>query len=777
VAANDDLGSAPTAVSRSGVEMSVAPAPPPSVLADRYEILGLLGAGGMGRVYRAHDKTLDEIVALKMLRGELTGTVGVLDRFVQEVKLARRVTHENVVRTFDLGQHADVYFLTMELVDGRSLGQLLDDGALANDEVMRIARAAAAGIAAAHAKGVLHRDLKPDNILVGKSGRIAITDFGIATPAASPVATADRFAGTPAYMAPEQVETNAPIGPATDVYAFGAILYEMLTGQRPFPGRDIVQVALARLRVPPPDPRAIRAVPDALAELAMRCMARSPADRFADGAALSEALERPLTVATTAAPQRTPVTVPAASSRSVAILPLRASPDLSDLASGIAEEIVDTLSMTRVLRVRPLASVRKEAAADTDARSLGTTLGVDILVEGSVRRRGELVRISARVIGVADGFQLWANHFDARPDAILEASDAVVQAVARALTVELAVPARQALDGRAAELYLAGKARLRAGWVGASVETALAELEEAYQLAPDDPAVAATLATALARAAFMRGGDDKLARSRALAERATAAAPALAEAWFARGVACLYSGEVAQASVALVQACAHAPGFAMAQGMLGGILLEAGAIEGALRHLEAADSLDPLGIAHFDLPRAYVYEGRWDDAMHQLEGAREATHSNMFVFDAISLARFQMWRGEKVTLVIPAPERMTPRIREFAEISARVHATATFPAADRARMGELALADTLRMRATLSQFMAEFLLFAGDPDEALRWIQISCDSGLQDRMWFERCPMLAPLRSRPEFQAAQAAVVERAEAVVSAAMQAVGKLG
>jgi serine/threonine protein kinase len=172
-------------LSSAGISVSSAAALP-SVIAERYEVLGLLGAGGMGRVYRVRDRSLDEVVALKVLRRELVDTPGMLERFRSEVKLARRVTSPHVVRTFDLGEHAGEHYLTMEYIDGQSLAQLLDAGQLPLAEVLRIARAACAGIEAAHAAGVLHRDLKPDNILVASDARIAITDFGIAHATADP---------------------------------------------------------------------------------------------------------------------------------------------------------------------------------------------------------------------------------------------------------------------------------------------------------------------------------------------------------------------------------------------------------------------------------------------------------------------------------------------------------------------------------------------------------------------------------------------------------------
>jgi len=778
VSGDDDLGSAATRPASTQLSQPAArdsaPVLPPSVVADRYEILGLLGMGGMGRVYRAHDRTLDEIVALKMLRAELLDTPGVRERFRQEVKLARRVTSPHVVRTFDLGQHGDDHFLTMEYIDGRSLAQQIDDGPLAIDETAKIARDVAAGMAAAHAVGVLHRDLKPDNVLIARTGRIVITDFGIAIASSGTTATDDSFTGTPAYMAPEQVEPTTAIGPAADVYAFGAIVFEMLTGARPFDGFGPMQIARARLTEPVPDPRAHRAVPEVLAELVMRCMARDPRDRFDDGAALVAALAREIAEPARGRDGEIHHVVPARSSRSVAILPLRASDDLAEVADGLGEEIVDALSQTRALRVRPLASVRKGAAVDADARELGRTLGVDVVVDGSVRRRGDEVRIAARAVGVADGFLLWASHVDTRADALLAATDEVVRAIANALTVELVVPARAStVDPRATELYLSAKARLRAHWVAAPFDSIVADLERAHALAPDDAAIIATLATACARQAFFTADDSYFVTARELSARAIAAAPGLGEAWFARAVALLYSGDVAEAAGALARALHRTPGFAMAQAMLGGIMLEAGRLDLALVHLEAAESLDPFGLAHVDLPRAYIYADRWDDAMRELEDARVAPRFTNRVFDDIAIARYRMWRGELAELAELEPGELPSALVDFYAIASRVHRTRRFDADDRARAASIVDVSSPRMRATFCQFIAELLLFAGDSDEALAWIERGVDSGLQDYMWLERCPLLAPLRERPRFRELAALVAERARVVVASVLAVV----
>jgi len=669
------------------------------------------------------------------------------------------------VRTFDLGQHGDEYFLTMEYIDGRSLAQLLDDGPVPVDEVVRIARGVAAGIAAAHATGVLHRDLKPDNVLVARAGRIVITDFGIAHASTSPIRTGEELVGTPAYMAPEQLESGAEIGPRADIYAFGAILFELLTGRRPFVGEGF-QVALARLHQAPPDPRSLRPVPDALAELALRCLARAPADRFADGESLAAALAALQHLDVVKRPAPRAAAVPAKTSRSVAILPLRASGELAEIAEGLSEEIVDALSMSRSLRVRPLVSVRKIAAAEPDPREVGKALGVEVVVDGSIRRRGDAVRIAARAIGVDDGFQLWASHFDTGPEGLLATSDEVVRAIARALTVELDLPDRARLDPRAAERYLEFKAKLRASWIDGTFPPIIAGLEQALALEPDDAGILATLALAEARAAFY-GDHDRLASARAHADRAVELAPSSGDAWLARGVSRIYGGATAEAATALRRALACAPGLTMAQSLLGAIALEAGALDDAIAHLEAARSIDPAGLHRIDLPRAYVYAGRWEEAMRELDRTR--THPEMFgnrAFDEVSIARFEMWRGNLYALP-PVTGEIPASFRRYHEIAEHIHRTGVFSAEDRAALSEVTLVANPRLRASRCQFMAEFLMLVGDDDEALRLIGVAVDAGLQDHAWMTWCPMLARLRPRPEFATLAGRVAERSQQVLA----------
>lgn len=270
-----------------GAPTSAVPSlePGAQLIAGRYQILSLLGEGGMGFVYRARDTVLDEVVALKVLRHDLIATPELIERFKREVKLARRVTHPNVARMFDIGDHGGSSFLTMEFIDGEPLNDVLHkSGRLPDARVIGLCADICEGLAAAHRAGVVHRDLKPDNVMLSRDGRVLITDFGIARdPVATPKGTLGAIVGTPAYMAPEQVEARPDIDFRADIYALGVMLFEMFTGELPWKGTSALTIAAARLYAPAPDPRNVRTdLPPKIASLILRCLARKPEDRWSD---------------------------------------------------------------------------------------------------------------------------------------------------------------------------------------------------------------------------------------------------------------------------------------------------------------------------------------------------------------------------------------------------------------------------------------------------------------------------------------------------------------
>ncbi|MGY1739402.1 MULTISPECIES: protein kinase domain-containing protein [unclassified Blastococcus] len=268
--------------------------PGPTVIADRYELRSLLATGGMGRVWRAHDTRLGRDVAIKVLRSEFTGDASFLARFRAEARHTAVLSHPNIATLHDYGEITEgpehLAYLVMELVDGESLSQLLArEGRLDPARAAAVLRQTAAGLGAAHALGVVHRDVKPGNVLVARDGTCKLTDFGIASSAASvPLTGTGQIIGTAHYLSPEQAQ-GAPATPASDVYALGLVGYEMLAGRRAFEGESSVQVALKQIHeLPPPLPAD---VPEGLRAVVGRALVKDPAQRIPTGAAFRDALD------------------------------------------------------------------------------------------------------------------------------------------------------------------------------------------------------------------------------------------------------------------------------------------------------------------------------------------------------------------------------------------------------------------------------------------------------------------------------------------------------
>src|SRR5579884_402315 len=287
---------------------------PGAVLAERYRIVALLGRGGMGEVYRADDLTLGQQVALKFLPESLTADENALRRFRNEVRIARQVSHPNVCRVYDIAEAGGQYFLSMEYVDGEDLGSLLRRiGRLPPDKALEIARKLCAGLAAAHAKGVLHRDLKPGNVMLDGRGHVLLTDFGLAG-IAGDIADPDVRSGTPAYMAPEQL-SGAEVTERSDLYSLGLVLYEIFTGKRPFEANSLAELLRVRSESAPASPSSFVRDLDPVAErVILRCLASDPAQRPASALAVAAALPGgdPLAAALAAGEMPSPQMVAAA---------------------------------------------------------------------------------------------------------------------------------------------------------------------------------------------------------------------------------------------------------------------------------------------------------------------------------------------------------------------------------------------------------------------------------------------------------------------------------
>ena len=265
---------------------------PGRVIAGRYEVLQLLGEGGMGAVFKAMDRQLDRVVALKVIRPELAGHPTVLHRFKQELLLARQVTHRNVIRIFDLGVAEGLHFITMDFVPGRDLNALLEERKFTPGETVKIIRQVAEALDAAHTESVIHRDLKPHNIMLTEAGKVYVMDFGLARSVeTSGITRTGALLGTPTYMSPEQAK-GVTVDTRSDLFSLGIIFYEMLAGEVPFKADTVLGMLLKRTQEAPPPPAQVNpAVPHALSEIVMKCLAIDPANRYQTAAELSQDLQ------------------------------------------------------------------------------------------------------------------------------------------------------------------------------------------------------------------------------------------------------------------------------------------------------------------------------------------------------------------------------------------------------------------------------------------------------------------------------------------------------
>jgi serine/threonine protein kinase len=755
-------------------------------IADRYEILGLIGSGGMGNVYRVRDLELDEVVALKFLRRELLDSPGVLDRFRQEVKLARRVTHANVARTFDIGEHTGEKFLTMEFVDGPSLGALLArDGALREARVIEIGLALCAALAAAHRAGVIHRDLKPENVLVDLDGRIVVTDFGIACARSEIPQTLGRIVGTPAYMAPEQVQGLDDLDGRADIYALGALLFELLAGAQVWSGDNILAVAVRRLHEPAPDVRSRNSgISAALAVVIQRCLATRREDRYQTVTEVATALRSVRDTGTPSAELVAPLTVERAA-RTVAVLPFRNTGDADDeyIADELTDDLIDTLSNVHELQVRPRRAVQR-LALTADLTTIGRELDVQVVVEGSVRRRDGMVRISARALSVAEGLQLWARRFERPVQEILAINDEVARSVAEALCANSNAPPRVGpTSPEAVDLYLRARQALRHGWSGFGDLGATVKLfERGLMLAPQDVGMLSGYAMACARQLnYSKDSANEPTLALEVASRAVALAPHLGEPWLALATVHFTTSEWPAAARALRTALDRSPGLQKAHEMLAAIELEVGCVNRGLARLEKVLALDPGSwVARGMLALAYSMLGRENaesvlfpsSSLPRATVPEETADYRVRLFTLFRLQAYQ--RRFTANSVVPAPE-MDPSLADLFGTRQML-----FAALERGVVEPEAIAGVQRIidqsragsryRPMVLQLLTELYGLLDDGPRAVATITQAVDSHLYDTFWLDHCPLLACARLKPEFATLRARVEARA-ATVRAALE------
>ncbi len=615
-------------------------------LGAQYALERELGRGGMATVYLAHDTKHRRSVAIKVLQPELAATLGP-ERFRREIELVARLQHPHILSVFDSGETpAGQLWFTMPFVEGGSLrDRLRRERQLPVDDALRITREVAGALAYAHAHGVLHRDIKPENVLLTAQGDALLADFGIARPLSAPtdgtgLTETGLAVGTPQYMSPEQMAGERTLDARSDVYALGAVCYEMLAGELPFVGSSAQAVVAKMLSIDAPSVRVLRpAVSPAIDTALHRALARVPADRWATASAFAEALataER--TGATAVAPvagRRVPTGVAllgfgfllglgalfawrrnagapgvtAADPTMVAVLPFDNEGDTANayFADGITDEIRSKLSALPALRLIASASSNQYRHSSKPQDQVGRELGVRYLLTGRVQwEKGAngtpRVRVSPELVEVRDGAApelKWQQSFDTTLADVFDVQAAVATRVADKLGVVLSPPAQAQLAARPTQNLAAYDAYLRStALVGIDPPTLRRALAAADQAVALDSNFAAAWARVSTRHTFLyinstptRADADA---GRRAADRAISLAPAAPEGYIARG---LYNINVATDQAAARTAYDTAVRLApSSSGAVGGLALAEAAVgqwPAALHHVRQAAALDP----------------------------------------------------------------------------------------------------------------------------------------------------------------------------------------
>ena len=790
----------------------------------RYELLALLGVGASGSVYRVRDVELDELLALKVLRKELVGDPQTIALFRNEVRLARRVTSRNVARVYDIGEHDGEKYLTMELIEGESLTHRLAstvDGLrrpLPLQEIADLTDQVCAGLTAAHHSGVVHCDLKPDNLLIAKDGRVVITDFGIAralqqaTPAKR---DPRRFDGTPMYVAPEQVGGEA-IDARADIYSFGVVLYELLTGKLPFAGDSLLAILAARVLNPPPDPRQVRPdLPSSIAEIVLRCLAVNPVERFQSAAELSATLRQAVVSAASEAtlkrsgrssqrstegqvtersaarshlvkshtakaaeshwadpahedPHAAHVDAsPTSAARTVAVIPLTNLGAAEDdyLAYGLSEELYDRLTTLRTLRILGQSTTTLPQFRSGDPIAMGIELGAELVVTGSLKRVKDQLQIELRVLSTKDRVPVLTTRTECLPASALAVSESLVSALAKALFVERE-PRQSALptESDTVELYL--RARYLYGRSDeVSLEQSVKLFERVLSRAPTDPTLRMSYALTLSRLWFY-GNPGAAEKALPAAEAVVEQMPLHGESYLALAGVRFQGADLLGAVQSLGKALTLSPELADAHELLGRILVETGPIREGLARLSRARSLDPgLFRTLAEQARTYALLGDFERAHRVL--ADPSLTGGSFAIQWILRGRLCLWsrdqrRAKEYLSHSEITQGKFPRARLLLEVAAgyqQIDPQTVLSA------GLNSDKSSPRGRTFVFQMHAELQGAYGQPEQAIRSVARSVDAGLADLSWIERCPLLVPLASDLRLVALRRIVYARAYAI------------
>ncbi|HZJ01226.1 MAG TPA: protein kinase [Gemmatimonadaceae bacterium] len=704
-----------------------------TALGTRYRLERELGRGGMATVYQAIDLRHERKVALKVLHTELSASLGP-DRFLREIKLAARLNHPHIVPLYDSGEAEGFLYYVMPLVEGESLrDRLLRDGRISTEESLHLVRGIASALDYAHRLNIVHRDIKPENVML-QEGEALVTDFGIAK--AVSVASGDTLTqtgmmiGTPAYVSPEQAAGDSEIDGRSDQYSLGCVLYEMLSGRKPFSGATAQAILSKRFSEPVPSIReAFRDATPEIENALQRALAKESTERFPTTIEFARAL----VASHLSTPDGSLLTqASAGTAKSVAVLPFSSQSGDQEseyFADGIAEEIINALSKIKALKVSSRTSSFSFKGRNEDIREIARKLQVGTILEGSVRKSGKRLRVTAQLVNASDNSQLWAERYDRELEDVFAIQDEISANIVSALRVVLTEDEKKAIEQvptanvEAYEFYLRGRQffhqhRRRAMEFAVQMFESAIELDPGYALAHCGVADCCSFLFQ-----YYHASKENLDRAMSASKRALELSPHLAEAHASRGLAVSLTGQFDVAEREFQEAMRLDPKSFEAAYFYGRACNAVGKFAEAAKWFERAVTVRPDDFAAQNLlANCYGALGRVDDATSAMRRTYDAARKHLELNPDNPRA---LYMGALALRGLGEPEK----------------------ALDWNRRAQRMEPDDPSVLYNVACVYAQLSI----PDKAIDALSTAIDNGFGHWQWIEHDTDLDSLRNRPDF--------------------------